>query len=191
MRSAWKEDLQTSAAELVYGEPLRLPGEFLKPITHHSIDEADFAARLRQHISKLSPASTSCHGEKVFYVPKDLNTATHVFLRKGPLKKSLESPYSGPHLVIERGPKTFKIDVQGKHITVTIDRLKPAYMTNNDDGLSHKTSPSPQPPAASTPSPPPSSAPSPVPPQPQSQPETTTRSGRTVRFPRHLSHYRP
>lgn len=190
MRSAWKEDLQTSAAELVYGEPLRLPGEFLKPITHHSIDEADFAARLRQHISKLSPASTSCHGEKVFYVPKDLNTATHVFLRKGPLKKSLESPYSGPHLVIERGPKTFKIDVQGKHITVTIDRLKPAYM-NNDDGLSHKTSPSPQPPAASTPSPPPSSAPSPVPPQPQSQPETTTRSGRTVRFPRHLSHYRP
>ncbi|XP_063994836.1 uncharacterized protein LOC135172612 [Diachasmimorpha longicaudata] len=31
IRAAWKEDLQASAAELAYGEPLRLPGEFLAP----------------------------------------------------------------------------------------------------------------------------------------------------------------
>lgn len=180
MRSAWKEDLQTSSAELVYGEPLRLPGEFMKPVTHNIVDEADFAARLRKHISRLSPASTSGHGEKTFYVPKDLHTASHVFLRKGPLKKSLESPYSGPHKVIERGSKTFTIDVQGKHTTVTIDRLKPAYMNNNDGSII--------PPLPQLPSPVPSAS-SPVSPLPQ--PETTTRSGRTVRFPRHLSHYRP
>ncbi|KAJ8719780.1 hypothetical protein PYW08_011955 [Mythimna loreyi] len=187
MRSAWKEDLQVSSAELVYGEPLRLPGEFLKPVTHHSIDEADFAARLRQHISKLSPASTSSHGDKIFYVPKDLNTATHVFLWKGPLKKSLESPYSGPHRVIERGPKTFTIDGQGKHIVVTIDRLKPAYMANNNDGPSHKSLPVPaQPPSVSPLVP--AQLPSVLSP---ALPETTTRSGRPVKFPRHLSHYRP
>ena len=29
IRSAWKEDLDATAAEMVYGQPLRLPGEFL------------------------------------------------------------------------------------------------------------------------------------------------------------------
>jgi hypothetical protein len=31
IRTAFKEDLQASAAELVYGEPLRIPGELLTP----------------------------------------------------------------------------------------------------------------------------------------------------------------
>ncbi|GFV94621.1 uncharacterized protein TNCV_3826881 [Trichonephila clavipes] len=31
IRSVFKEDLQSSSAELVYGEPLRLPGEFIFP----------------------------------------------------------------------------------------------------------------------------------------------------------------
>jgi hypothetical protein len=33
IRTAYKEDLHSSAAELVYGEPLRVPGEFLVPAT--------------------------------------------------------------------------------------------------------------------------------------------------------------
>jgi cleavage and polyadenylation specificity factor subunit 1 len=32
-RSALKEDIQATPAEPVYGEPLRLPGEFLSPIS--------------------------------------------------------------------------------------------------------------------------------------------------------------
>ena len=33
IRTAFKEDLQSSASELVYGEPQRIPGEFLVPAT--------------------------------------------------------------------------------------------------------------------------------------------------------------
>jgi hypothetical protein len=33
IRTSFKEDLQASVAELVYGEPLRIPGEFLTPTT--------------------------------------------------------------------------------------------------------------------------------------------------------------
>jgi len=33
IRTAYKEDLQSSAAELVYGEPLKVPGELLVPAT--------------------------------------------------------------------------------------------------------------------------------------------------------------
>jgi hypothetical protein len=31
IRSAWKDDLKASSAELVYGSPLRLPGDFFPP----------------------------------------------------------------------------------------------------------------------------------------------------------------
>jgi hypothetical protein len=31
IRTAFREDLQTSVAELVYGEPLRITGELLAP----------------------------------------------------------------------------------------------------------------------------------------------------------------
>lgn len=47
IRSCFKDDLQTSSAELVYGETLRLPGEFFDPISNTTNDITDFTARLR------------------------------------------------------------------------------------------------------------------------------------------------
>lgn len=164
IRSAWKDDLKTSAAELVYGEPLRLPGEFFHPSTNLDIDVSDFASRLRKHMANLSPVPASWHTEKTFYVPKDLLSSEYVYLRQGPARRSLEPPYSGPYKVLERGQKTFKLEIQGKEATVTIDRLKPAYLLRS-------TTSQPQLPDQVT--------------------ERQTRSGRVVRFPAHLSHYRP
>lgn len=163
IRSAWKDDLKTSAAELVYGEPLRLPGEFFNPSTNLDMDVTDFASRLRRHMANLSPVPASWHTRKTFYVPKDLLSSEYVYLRQGPSRKSLEAPYSGPYRVLERCQKTFKLDIQGKESTVTIDRLKPAYLLHNPCNQ----------------------------PQPDRIPEKQTRSGRVVRFPAHLDHYRP
>ncbi|XP_063628927.1 uncharacterized protein LOC134800357 [Cydia splendana] len=173
IRSAWKDDLKSSAAELVYGEPLRLPGEFFAPTSDITVDYADFASRLRNHISNLNPVPGSRHVQRAFYVPKDLSTADYVFLRQGPAKRALDSPYTGPYKVLRRGDKTFKIDIRGKENTVTIDRLKPAYMTRDDD--SRGSSPV-QAPTTATPVP--------------VEPATTrkTRCGRSVRFP---DYYRP
>jgi hypothetical protein len=173
IRSAWKDDVQSSAAELVYGEPLRLPGEFFTPTKGTTVDYADFAARLRDHVSKLHPAPGSRHSQKPFYIPKELNSADYVFLRHGPAKRSLDSPYTGPYRVLQRGTKTFKINIKGKENTVTIDRLKPAHMARDDDlsdsrpiDTSDNTTP------------------------PSTEPATTrkTRCGRSVRFP---DYYRP
>ncbi|KAL0818761.1 hypothetical protein ABMA28_008088 [Loxostege sticticalis] len=76
LRSAWKEDLQTSAAELVYGEPLRLPGQFFQSTSNEPVDVTDFASRLKQQMVKLAPAPTSQHGSRTFYVPKGLQHCT-------------------------------------------------------------------------------------------------------------------
>lgn len=157
IRSAWKEDLKTSSAELVYGEPLRLPGDFFVPAKNIPTDYSEFAQRLRHHMAKLAPEPAKWHNNnKPFYVPKDLQTAEYVFLRRGPAGRSLEPPYTGPYKVLERGEKVFKILIQDKESSVTIDRLKPAHVAQETKQNN-----------------------------PMPEPVRKTRSGRTVRFPDH------
>ena len=55
IRSAWKEDLKASTADLVYGFPLRLLGVFFDPSPDEYTDVTDFVSRLRAHIGKLRP----------------------------------------------------------------------------------------------------------------------------------------
>jgi hypothetical protein len=42
------------------------------------------------------------------------------------------APYVGPYRVLHRGDKTYTIEVQGAAKTVSIDRLKPAYVLHVD-----------------------------------------------------------
>ncbi|GBP96177.1 hypothetical protein EVAR_46830_1 [Eumeta japonica] len=84
VRSAYKDDLKASCAELVYGETLRLPGEFISPSPTKITDVSDYIARLRSFVRKLQPSPASRHGERATFVYKDLATTTHVFLRGTP-----------------------------------------------------------------------------------------------------------
>ena len=178
MRSAWKEDIQASPAELVYGEPLLLPGQFLSPTNEHTTaDVTDLATRLRAHMAKLTPTATTWHSKSTFYIPRDLANSSHVLMRLDHVRKPLEQPYAGPYKVLKRQPKYFQLEIRGKQVNVSIDRLKPAYITK-DANISTSSSVFPSSPPALTTSAPASTSP----------PEKTTRSGRTVRFP---DYYRP
>ena len=83
IRSAWKDDLKASSAELVYSSPLRLPGEFFAPSPSKCTDVTDFASQLRVHIGKLCPLPASQHAAPSTFIFKDLATTSHVFLRQG------------------------------------------------------------------------------------------------------------
>lgn len=129
MRSSWKDDLQSSAAELVYGEPLRLPGQFLSPDANHTTaDVTEYATRLRSQMAKLTPKPTSWHTSSPFYIPRELSTSSHVFLRQDQVRRPLVPPYAGPYKILKRQPKFFTIDIRGRSTNVSIDRLKPAYL---------------------------------------------------------------
>lgn len=134
IRSAWKEDLNATAAEMIYGQPLRLPGEFLASRTpqDQDADAADFVKHLRRQFQELRPAVITRHGEKKIFVFKDLTEAKHVFVRYDGPKQPLQQPYTGPFPVISRSDKSFVINIGGKNSTVTIDRLKPAYIISDD-----------------------------------------------------------
>lgn len=128
IRTAWKDDLHASAAEMLYGEPLRLPGQFFSP-NNKIIDPNDFVSRLQGHMKKIAPQPASWHTNVALHLPKDLGSATHVFLRTDRVKKSLEPPYSGPYRVLSKSRNTFKIDIKGSEYTANINRLKPAFIS--------------------------------------------------------------
>ena len=131
LRSAVKEDLGYSPAELVYGTNLRLPGEFLSPTADNLDTSYSYVDNLRKTFRDIAPKlKTTWHVKnKLFHHPK-LETATHVFLRDDSVKKPLQRPYTGPYRVIDRNSKTFNLDIRGKHTTVSKDRLKPAFIDN-------------------------------------------------------------
>ncbi|XP_025266774.1 uncharacterized protein LOC112638775 [Camponotus floridanus] len=134
IRAAWKEDIRATAAELVYGETLRLPGQLLTKQLNNSDDAAEFIKELRRRFDELRPVASIPHGEYKSFVFRDLRTTRHVFVRHDGPKSILQPPYNGPYEVISRTAKTFVVRIQGKDVTVSIDRLKPAYILAADDG---------------------------------------------------------
>ncbi|XP_037270200.1 uncharacterized protein LOC119161790 [Rhipicephalus microplus] len=116
-------------AELVYGEPLRLPGElFSAPISDAtSSDPADFVARHRRTMGVLRPSPVARHTKPTPFVFKDLATCSHAFLRDDTVRAPFQPPYSGPYKVICRDDKKFTLQISGKDVRVSIDRLKPHY----------------------------------------------------------------
>ncbi|XP_076660085.1 uncharacterized protein LOC143363375 [Halictus rubicundus] len=130
IRTAHKEDLKTSSAEMVYGSGIRLPGEFF--VTGREDSQSDFVSRLRQRFRKLKPSPATHHGTRKTFVFKELSTSPYIFLRHDAVKSPLQPPYDGPFRVVKRGDKTFVIDIKGKEVRVSIDRLKPAFILNDD-----------------------------------------------------------
>ncbi|BHF74701.1 hypothetical protein SprV_0501778800 [Sparganum proliferum] len=58
IRSSVKEDIQCTAAELVYGTPLRLPGEFVQSSPTNTNIASTYVQQLKQRMSQLRPAPT-------------------------------------------------------------------------------------------------------------------------------------
>lgn len=131
IRCAVKSDYNCSASEMVYGSSLRLPGQFLAPSSVPAPTPQDFVSRLHSTLSLLRPLPVRKSASRPFFVPQDLHTASHVFLRAPNPHRSLEPPYSGPYRVVSPGDKCFRILIHDKEETVSVDRLKPAFLEND------------------------------------------------------------
>jgi cleavage and polyadenylation specificity factor subunit 1 len=127
IRSTPKADIGASSAELVYGAPLAIPGECWRP--HRPPDEhGPFLNRLRTAIQQLHPPPTQHHSRPQPAYRGELDSCTHVFVRRDTIGPTLQRPYVGPYRVIARRPKTFVLDLNGRHDHVAVDRLKPALL---------------------------------------------------------------
>ncbi|GBN08274.1 hypothetical protein AVEN_12398-1 [Araneus ventricosus] len=123
IRTVLHEGLNASAAELVYGSRLRLPGQLYE---EKQIDQcSDYMARLQRLFRTVSPTLPPHQGPQRIYIPKDLETCSHVFLRRPPFKKTLQIPYEGPFKVLRRLSKDFILLMKGQERLVAMDHLKP------------------------------------------------------------------
>ncbi|GFQ87816.1 uncharacterized protein TNCT_617441 [Trichonephila clavata] len=133
-------------------------------------------------MDQLKPVATASHGSKKVFVHPALKTCSHVFVRHDAVKKPLQTPYDGPYLVLKRTEKMFTIEKNGKHSTINIDRLKPAFFENSHHSSAPIISPPPVAVPTSTKPVPDSSPSSPVSPTNSTPLPYATRSGRRVSF---------
>ena len=195
IRTAVKTDLGCCAAELVFGTTLRLPGEFITPISScEHLDPSNYVHRLKQIMQSLHPVVPRVR-HRPSHLPLDLTTCTHVFLRRDAVRKPLQPPYDGPFRVVSRADKHFTLDINGRQDTVTVDRLKVAYVDviptpcPSPNAAPQRSPRDPVTASTSIGTPAPSSASQPTPtPTPPDDPLTrlSTRSGRRVHWPKHL-----
>lgn len=78
--------------------------------------------------------ATAHHTKIKTFIHRDLEDATHVFVRIDRPRGPLECPYKGPFKIIERiSDCVYRIDYKGKQETINRDRLKPAFMEGVED----------------------------------------------------------
>nr|VZI02841.1 unnamed protein product [Spirometra erinaceieuropaei] len=171
IRSALKPDLDCSAAELVFGATVRLPGQMISPTPRVAVeDPINLLHRLRQFLRTLSPVPPRPSVSES-YLEKDLATCSHVYLRCDRVRRPLEPPYDGPFRVISRGTKNFRIQRGTREEVVSVDRLKAAVPDTLPDEPCGPPPPAP-PPRSSVPP----SRILPLPPCPQPTTATTPSS---------------
>ena len=91
------------------------------------LDPTLYADRLSSYMHQLRPVPPRLQSPPS-HVPPNLSTCTHVFVRHDAIRKPLDPSYDGPYQIIRRHEKHVLPDIQGKQISVTLDRLKPAYL---------------------------------------------------------------
>lgn len=72
LRMSFKEDIQTTPAELVYGTGLRMPGEFF--VDNVLSTNLQFFIEKHQEIMReIKPSSTALHAKNKIFVLRDLD----------------------------------------------------------------------------------------------------------------------
>ncbi|GFX34009.1 retrovirus-related Pol polyprotein from transposon 412 [Trichonephila clavipes] len=118
-------------AKMVYGQTIRLPGEFFeKP--KNTLDTDTFAEELQKQMDQLQPLKTRRQPSPKEFVHKDLHNRTYVFICVDSVKKASERLYDEPFPVAKRYDKYFTMKTKGTDINISVDRLKPTYLLYTD-----------------------------------------------------------
>ena len=124
-----KVDLKCSSAELVYGTPITLPGDFVATQEEPSSDGVtSLLPSVRDLVRKLVPKRTYHHSLPKTFISSDITHCEYVFVRQDAHHPPLCQPYEGLFRVVEKDSKFFKLDMGGKTGIVSLDRLKPAFL---------------------------------------------------------------
>ena len=147
LRTAFKDDLQASPAEMLFGTTLRIPGEFFVTSSNPA-SAPGFVSKLRQLIASMKAVPAARHTQQKPFFHRDLRSCSHIFKRVDTIRRPLDPPYSGPHEVVRRiDDRSYVIVVNGVERTFSTDALKPAYVETAEPGPPPAPPPAPAGPA--------------------------------------------
>ena len=113
-----------------------------------NIDDASvYGKELASAMSSQRFTENPWHGQEKTRnkVPHDLWTARHVLVRADKVQPSLEPKYTGPFRVLRRWGKVFRLRLENRDDTVSVDRLCPFYEAERDGGLQQPVPADPEP----------------------------------------------
>jgi transposase InsO family protein len=115
IRATPKDDVGISAAEVVYGAQMVVPGQLLEK------------AEGGEHVTWPGsiPLRARSYAEAARGPIQKLAAATYVFVKRGPAVGPLSPSYDGPFLVVSRSEKVYQLKIGDKIESVSADRLKP------------------------------------------------------------------
>lgn len=134
LRCQFKNDLDATSAEYVFGQTLRIPGDLIDNVPrtlNNNLPLPSYVDQLKSCMNSLSyipPRMPLINNDRI---DKKLSSASHVYIRNDHVKPALTRPYSGPYKVIKLTPKYFIVDRKGKPDKISIDRLKPAVIPHD------------------------------------------------------------
>jgi len=132
-RATFKEDIQSSPAQLVFGQDVTLPPDWEKGSGVVETNPCQFALDLRRKLEQVKPSSSRPTRVKEF-IPEELKSCEFVFLRTDSSVSPLQRPYTGPYRVIGRSKFTITVETNNGPSKVAIHRCKPARL----DGMNYQ-----------------------------------------------------
>ena len=91
-------------------------------------DLENYSDRLPIAMSRLRLSPPRDTNQKDTFQYKELDTCSHVFLRRIAMAPPLTAPYDGLYKVVARSGRVFKVLIKGKVETVTADRVKTVHI---------------------------------------------------------------
>lgn len=134
LRTAGRSDNGLSPAEYMYGQTIRLPGDFYENSDKKVSEGISFLEQLRYNIDKLKPVTRKSQNSRTLFIHNELGKCEYVFIRNDSVRKPLVPPYDGPYRVISRNGKVYTVQLPNRTVNISIDRLKPAFVINDDSG---------------------------------------------------------
>jgi hypothetical protein len=131
IRTAFKEDIEASVAELGYGEFVSIPGELLTPFAD-PVDSAHLITELRQHMAHLKKVHST--SRLPFYIRSQLPREIYPCLP--PSRDNVPgfgAPSSEPYQVLSCSEKALYLLMRGRPFTVSTEMVKLAYILNGTD----------------------------------------------------------
>lgn len=126
-RTTPAEHSNLSPAQMAFGFQLQLPAQFSPSNFTSPLSPTLFSNRPffppTNILHNRVPTSTETQT-----IPQPLQEVSHVFIRKDSVSPPLSPIYDGPYLILQRNPTFFTLQIGSRSDTVSIQRLKPAYI---------------------------------------------------------------